>query len=355
MLDFTLELVTPAFLGGADRNWRPDEGLRVPSLRGVLRFWYRAKEGGRASEELFREESRIFGSTGFGQGLRLIPTALADVQPESRSYTVDEKYLGYGAASESWRHPAPAGARFGFRALGTPGQLEELQRCLMLLHLFGGVGGRSRRGWGSVAVEMKLENGEPFPPPASESDDLGQWMEKIFQSVWPQEEARPSRREANLRHSGFSQGAAIRAFPLRGDDVSQAMKDFAGAFRAVRKDHRDVDHLGQAPPAAAFGLPYSAKVKVASEERRQRTYEGRRRESGRDQKVDRRASPVLFKILSGPGGRLWGVLLYLPSSFFGRRDTRLVTEEQDPVELPDDRAIRRLLADELWTTTLSLA
>lgn len=352
-LDFSLELVTPAFLGGADRNWRRDEGLRVPSLRGVLRFWYRAKEGcldteGGAATELFERESRLFGSTRFGQGLRLIPLERTQEQPLSRSYSTNEKYLGYGAASESWRRSAPAGARFRFRALGTAVQLAELQQCLLLLHLFGGVGGRSRRGWGSVAVELGGE--KPFPPVASANDDLSEWMGNLFRRIWPEGGDRPSGRHGTLRYSGFTQATQIRAFPVAGDGVAGAMSRFAEAFRAIRKNHRRVDSLAHAPPALAFGLPYSAKVEVAGQDRRKRSYEGRLRERGKDQKVDRRASPVLFKILAGPGGGLWGVLLYLGGSFFGRPETRLVTRKQDPVRLPDDRAVRSLLDDPIWTT-----
>lgn len=357
-LDFTLKLVTPAFLGGADRTWRPDEGLRVPSLRGVLRFWYRAKEGRLDSEELFREESRIFGSTGLGQGLRLIPTGRAEVKLlRGRQWSLNEKYLGYGAASEPWRHPAPEDARFTFRALSTSRQIEELRRVLILLHLFGGVGGRSRRGWGSVAVEVERDTN--FLPPWPESGDLAEWIAAALAEVWPQQESRPWRSKGALRYSGFSAATEIHAFEVGRQGVEDALSRFADAFRHSRKEHRKVAHLQEAPPALAFGLPYSAKVEVVSNnERRQRQYEGSYRDSvGNWPKVDRRASPLLFKILAAPGGGLWAVALYLPGTYFGRTQTGLYLARQrklGPVALPDERAIRHLLAKPLWTTTVTL-
>ena len=38
-VEFDLEVVTPMFLGGANVN---DAELRIPSIKGMLRFWWRA-------------------------------------------------------------------------------------------------------------------------------------------------------------------------------------------------------------------------------------------------------------------------------------------------------------------------
>jgi CRISPR type III-B/RAMP module RAMP protein Cmr1 len=58
----TLELVTPCFLSGPDSEWSAE--WRAPSIRGQLRWWFRAVVG--ATHDLAgvrRAEERVFGST----------------------------------------------------------------------------------------------------------------------------------------------------------------------------------------------------------------------------------------------------------------------------------------------------
>ena len=67
----TYNIVTPMFTGGADQI--PD-GIRPSSVKGVVRFWWRALNWGRfweqsssnevsALQNLHEEEARLFGSS----------------------------------------------------------------------------------------------------------------------------------------------------------------------------------------------------------------------------------------------------------------------------------------------------
>jgi CRISPR-associated protein Cmr1 len=58
-ITFSCETITPMFLSGADGQ-KPE--LRPPSIKGALRFWWRAMNGGNW-ETLKNQEDRIFGST----------------------------------------------------------------------------------------------------------------------------------------------------------------------------------------------------------------------------------------------------------------------------------------------------
>ncbi len=61
-LEVELEAVTPLWIGGAGRQAE----LRPPSVRGSLRFWFRALAGGLLGEELrsvWEAESAVFGNT----------------------------------------------------------------------------------------------------------------------------------------------------------------------------------------------------------------------------------------------------------------------------------------------------
>jgi CRISPR-associated protein Cmr1 len=58
-ITFTCETITPMFLSGADGQ-TPE--LRAPSIKGALRFWWRAVNGHLELKELKEKEATIFGS-----------------------------------------------------------------------------------------------------------------------------------------------------------------------------------------------------------------------------------------------------------------------------------------------------
>ena len=62
---FECETITPMFLSGADGR-TPE--LRAPSIKGALRFWWRAMNGHLPLNELRKEEAKIFGGTGENEG-----------------------------------------------------------------------------------------------------------------------------------------------------------------------------------------------------------------------------------------------------------------------------------------------
>ncbi|MBK6900382.1 MAG: type III-B CRISPR module RAMP protein Cmr1 [bacterium] len=63
-------IITPMFIGGANQD--PEDGIRPPSVKGMLRFWWRALNWWRfldaakndvvALREMHKEEARLFGS-----------------------------------------------------------------------------------------------------------------------------------------------------------------------------------------------------------------------------------------------------------------------------------------------------
>ena len=64
-LRFRAETVTPLFMAGAVPGG-PEAELRAPSVRGALRFWFRAGMGAAGvtdAKELYRLEAALFGDT----------------------------------------------------------------------------------------------------------------------------------------------------------------------------------------------------------------------------------------------------------------------------------------------------
>ncbi|MCD6398523.1 MAG: type III-B CRISPR module RAMP protein Cmr1, partial [Candidatus Aenigmarchaeota archaeon] len=62
---FNCEVVTPMFLAGADGK-TPE--LRPPSIKGALRFWWRATNGHLPIDKLKEKEAKIFGGSGDNEG-----------------------------------------------------------------------------------------------------------------------------------------------------------------------------------------------------------------------------------------------------------------------------------------------
>jgi len=61
-IEATYRIVTPMFIGGANQD--PSDGIRPPSFKGALRFWWRALNWGKYQDltELHKKECDLFGS-----------------------------------------------------------------------------------------------------------------------------------------------------------------------------------------------------------------------------------------------------------------------------------------------------
>lgn len=177
MYSVTIQLksITPIFLGGAEPNQQAE--LRAPSVKGALRYWYRAidpnyKTRGKGNGPT--KEETIFGSAGFGTGLfRLClsgPMTGKDPFEKSKyqtAFTVNQNkpdvkngaiYLGYSLEFKDNRRKAiPAGsdivAKMFFKSAPSTDERRAVVAAWWLLGHVGGLGSRSRRGFGTVALQ----------------------------------------------------------------------------------------------------------------------------------------------------------------------------------------------------------
>lgn len=173
-LTVTLKTVTPLFLGGAEPHERAE--LRAPSIKGAMRFWYRAFDYTDANEE-----NAIFGSADTGQGIFdiRITTVVSQIeQVEVFAMEFDQKvaYLGYGLIerkkinnSSAWKNARPfidSGTTYEVKITFKPVKNDspehekakvieyrkKAEGALWAMLMFSGLGSRSRRGFGSLAV-----------------------------------------------------------------------------------------------------------------------------------------------------------------------------------------------------------
>ncbi len=362
-------------------------GIRIPSLRGVLEFWYRALQGAATSQEVFDRQARVFGSAEGGQGLSIRPTGMPKFESGELCFNERDEtpfpflYLGYGPL-QLLRIPEQSGAtrgpqvatsyhekqardaikvsdsqrgRFRFAARGTSAQIEALKRALTLLHLFGGLGSRSRRGWGSVEVTA-----DGIQPPKG-TVKPAEWIASTLTGIWS-----ASQYPAGMSDPAFSAlSSGTRIYvtrPIEGD-YREVLRWFFDRFQAVRSYQKPgsvgvADHdlevsdlrggsITRAPERLAFGMPFQpGHGRMWTMQYRGTPRGGDAREND----VSRRASPLLLKVLRLGPRQHCGVALFLQSQFFGNPNLEIGAVGMKGTQpVPGYGAIDQFLSAPGWT------
>jgi CRISPR-associated protein Cmr1 len=183
-----LETVTP-ILGGAAQPRTIDDIdiIRVPTIRGHLRFWWRALYGaGYASaEQLFAAEAELWGKAADNHGGRSAVEVTVEVRrpiPVADSSDVDYRTPGaYAlwpamAIKEKGKEqpPAPrypARVRFCIVLSAPEKHRRKLSNAVRAWLLFGGYGSRTRRGLGALRlVDPRAQN--QWLPSIEDPDDI---------------------------------------------------------------------------------------------------------------------------------------------------------------------------------------
>lgn len=204
---FELPLITlTPLLGGGPKTRHVDANdvVRAPNIRGQLRMWWRAIHApvyagqGEPMAALFDAEADLWGGVPGGndtsergdgkvQRSKVIVT-VGDVEQteiEDRDIELSDKdaYALWAARATHAQAPAErwaAGVRFRLRIEYRRGAADrdrtvEIERSLRAFLIFGGVGGRARRGCGALAVEGD-EARATWLPPSMQDTDLAQWL-----------------------------------------------------------------------------------------------------------------------------------------------------------------------------------
>lgn len=214
---YTLEFLTPAFLGGADQSGQ----WRTPPFKALLRQWWRVVDARQHDFQVnplkMREaEGKLFGNAWLTDNrgetaasrslvrLRLerwdaggMKTWAGEAKtvrhPEVNQPIGPHLYLGFGPLTNDREKrgtalKAPPAIQAGEKAellLAFPERHQpEIEAALALMNLYGAVGGRSRNGWGSFRLD----------PAGSVQLPLRPWRDAL-QLDWPhcigQEDSEP--------------------------------------------------------------------------------------------------------------------------------------------------------------------
>lgn len=341
-LKATYRIVTPLFLGGADPRQATD--FRPPSLKGALRFWWRAcywssflsRAGGdtaRALRELHAAEGRLFGTAGGTDGATQGRFLLrvhwqgkgAHKPPDPGPGLV--YLLGQGLYhfhNGYVRTALKADDRVEVSLLFRPGAGEDLIRqaetALLALGLLGGLGSRARKGFGSLAIE-RLEGGRLAVPENREDYKTALKTALAHLKVDSARDLPP--------FTAFSRAARVD-ISRTGTDPWKLLNEVGAEqqrYRSWGKDgkvagepaernfHQDHDLALQAvqgerparlPRRIVFGLPHPYRFSALKADLRINP-------GGRDR--GRRASPLLIHIHRFPDGRCLAVQTLLPAVF----------------------------------------
>lgn len=349
-------LATPLFCGGA-RPETPE--LRLPSVKGILRWWWRALAWSRCGGDLSKvaaAENALFGSAHSGRSkvvMRLLPSALPTPIGKGAILRLGEaivgegaRYLGYGVIEAFARKAkdgqpkveagqlirgclqAPFDLKIELRArdLDEPTRTSELD-ALKLMGVLGAIGAKSRKGYGSVTLRSLTLNGaSSWAPPASASDLLGIIQQLVQRAIFLRDDVVP--------YTALSSRARIVLVAADAKTPPLALLDRIGRemmrFRSWGhngkvlgtdsernfKDDHDLMKLpsgrrSKHPRRIVFGLPHNYG-KAPGEQVRPA-----------DDQIDRRASPLLLHIHECDNTPV-AVLTLLPAEFLpGHADAQV--------------------------------
>jgi CRISPR-associated protein Cmr1 len=156
-----LETITPLFLGGADPRGTPE--LRAASVRGALRFWLRALLGGVIGDSnldaLRQAEAAVFGSTDTGASPVVVRIA-GNVKHASYRPLLHnpQKIFTFSGIKPEETFSLEVIPRRPYESV-SPIVISTTALWLLL----GGVGKRSRRGFGTLRLQNEVES-FPFTP-----------------------------------------------------------------------------------------------------------------------------------------------------------------------------------------------
>lgn len=262
---YECKLVTPMYGGGVMAG-EVDKAMpiRASAIRGQLRFWWRIANGPFASSaEMFRRETAIWGGIGGKEPTasqveaRIVAPPIGQNQliPSSAKHGPEVIYA-FGAASingaTNW---LSAGYKFCLQLRYPPAIQSEVQAALRYWASFGGLGARTRRGFG--AFELIDPESKIGPVPPTEVEKLGGKL--VLRDA---KDAEIAWKNAIGLLRNFRQGPGF----ARKDGSSRPGRSFWPEPDQIRRftkkylpNHKPVHGAENVFPRAAFGLPITFK------------------------------------------------------------------------------------------------
>jgi len=279
-IEATYRVVTPMFCAGANPG---KAELRLPSFKGALRFWWRALAWSRLDgdlEKIRQQENMLFGSTETGQSRVSMRFDQFDrnksILGKNLSVGQGARYLGYGlmdGRSDGDRKCLLPPSTFAVHLHGRDLEdenLTSLQSALIALGTIGGIGARSRKGFGSLVIKsLRVDGRERWRTPKA-VNDFGDRINSIRPRHSPEVMPDYTVLSGGSRHVLVSsdQDEHLRLLDLIGLELKAAIRSCDrqeriafGLPRGHRNDRRasplfiHIHECGDTPVAALSFLP----------------------------------------------------------------------------------------------------
>lgn len=348
------KIATPMFLGGGDQKADKTQ-FRNASFKGALRFWWRALNWGAALKDagnqqaaalslLHEREGKLFGLASDGKNSK---QSCVQIHSELRGATVPKNNLpehayllgiGLYRDKEGMRRDYLQGGnlaiRLTFKLNAKEEDIASVQQAAIALGLFGGLGSRSRRGFGSLALQKIERPGQPEREFTT--------IESITDFIQSLDFSAPS----NAPLSAFTKGTRIdvsatagkaldaltaigkelqmyRSFGKDGQITlfEHSQRKVVPAHPKFRADHDNVRsaiqgaRLEQLPTRAVFGLPHNYFFSSIKEGDNSLDITAQNPESAGQETDGRRASPLLVHIHPLKDGKFIAIQTLLPEVF----------------------------------------
>jgi len=355
-VEFVLKIVTPLYMFGANQQF-PE--LRTSEFKGMIRFWWRALKCSNNIPILKDEEEKIFGGTSEKSGKSEVGVIIKEAQAKSNIgenlqrdnnfnwyFNKQERilkgrnrgigYLLYSVINKKYFKPSGT-FKLILYSKKDENALKNAVAAFWCAINLGNFGSRARRGAGSISVvNIKGETyGLEFIPTGRNSEELAQWLilnvnkaAKIINPV-----------DHNCTYSNIISSSFILS-KQSFSKWSDALSDIGAIYMDFRKDVRSNIQSG------IFGLPivHSNKSKVIGE-----FFD----KQNQQKEIERRTSPLLFKILECDGKYYWLILRFGGNYLPNTAELILMIKEKKEKGASVEKVLRREkpswnLLDDFW-------
>lgn len=356
---------TPLFMSGANPN---EPEIRITSIKGMIRYWWRALnyatyvKGENKSldlKKLKEQEEFIFGSTNKQSNIRFslkeknitkICKIGNSISPSKNSKNSSGLvYLGYGVVEQTGdlSKACIANATFSIKIVMKDMTIDSNKyteafnsviHAVKIFGLIGGIGQKSRKGYGSVNLISLNVNKDDWVVPTS----IEEYKEKINQLL-------NSKSVSNCypAYTAFSRHSSINVILEKGSSAMSVLNNYGERMMQYRswgfknksgnyilpnqksaeqnfKDDHDwfrvpgwaTNHNGFHPRRAIFGLPHNYFARSPQQQA-----------SIKPQNYERRASPLFFHVHNLGAENYIGVSILLPAEFLPEEEMMNVNGE----------------------------
>lgn len=360
MLKFEVRLrtITPTFMYGADGK-TPE--IRPQSIKGLLRFWYRALSGEDDLGKLHKEEGKIFGSTDEKIGSAKVSVRVKNVVEvtNSKEFLVEEgldlivnrkgkkilgfksKHLGIGYLyyNQFDKNYLKVGSEFTVVLSAEEKHNKELEKgicSLWCLVYFGGIGSRSRRTAGSLEVvevlrDDLMNDDLPFLDCDFQATTALGVKETLLENFVVAKKLLKTEKKSN--EFSVLEGAKVKILNKPFENWLSAVNWIGREFQKFRNrrgsnqnpiigeenDYQNVKNYinngnfdGKTTERAIFGLPLNFQYRSLN-------FEGAEINLTDSKKSNRRASPLCLKIIK-VNGKFFVLLLKFNGKFLNESD-----------------------------------